>query len=74
MSKRDTLLLRAAAVWTVFVWAVFLRNLLFGDTDRELGFKIVHSVLAVVSLGFAGVIWAVAARSRQRADDRVRTP
>jgi len=74
MSKRDTLLLRAAAVWTVFVWAIFLRNLLFGDTDRELGFKIVHSVLAVVSLGFAGAIWAVAARNRRRADDRVGTP
>ena len=74
MTRRDTLLLRAAAIWTVFVWGVFLRNLLFGDTDRELGFKVVHSVLAVVSLGFAGVIWAVATRSRRRADDRAGTP
>ena len=74
MTRRDTLLLRAAAIWTVFVWGVFLRNLLFGDTDRELGFKVVHSVLAVVSLGFAGVIWTVATRSRRRADDRAGTP
>lgn len=74
MTRRDTLLLRAAAIWTVFVWGVFLRNLLFGDTDRELGFKVVHSVLAVVSLGFAGVIWAVATRSQRRADDRAGTP
>ncbi len=74
MSRRDTLLLRAAALWTVFVWGIFLRNLLFGDTDRSTGFKVVHSVLAVVSLAFAAVIWSVATRSRRRADDRVGTP
>ena len=73
MSRRDTLLLRAAALWTVFVWGIFLRNLLFGDTDRSTGFKVVHSVLAVVSLAFAAVIWSVATRSRRRADDRVGT-
>lgn len=73
MSRRDNLLLRAAALWTVFVWGIFLRNLLFGDTDRSTGFKVVHSVLAVVSLAFAAVIWSVATRSRRRADDRVGT-
>ncbi|HEX2024120.1 MAG TPA: hypothetical protein VHF00_05405 [Acidimicrobiales bacterium] len=73
MSRRDTLLLRAAALWTLFVWGIFLRNLLFGDTDRSTGFKVVHSVLAVVSLAFAAVIWSVATRSRRRADDRVGT-
>ncbi len=73
MSRRDTLLLRAAALWTVFVWGIFLRNLLFGDTDRSTGFKVVHSVLAVVSLAFAEVIWSVATRSRRRVDDRVGT-
>jgi hypothetical protein len=74
VSRRDILLLRAAALWTVFVWGVFLRNLLFGDTDRSAGFKVVHSVLAVVSLAFAAVIWSVATRSRRRDDDRVGTP
>jgi succinate-acetate transporter protein len=73
MSRRDTLLLRAAALWTLFVWGIFLRNLLFGDTDRSTGFKVVHSVLAVVSLAFAAAIWSVATRSRRRADDRVGT-
>lgn len=73
MSRRDNLLLRAAALWTVFVWGIFLRNLLFGDTDRSTGFKVVHSVLAVVSLAFAAVIWSVATRSRRRADERVGT-
>ncbi|HEX2043769.1 MAG TPA: hypothetical protein VHF24_14145 [Acidimicrobiales bacterium] len=74
MSRRDNLLLRAAALWTVFVWGIFLRNLLFGDTDRSTGFKVVHSVLAVVSLAFAAAIWSVASRSRRRVDDRVGTP
>ncbi len=74
MSRRDTLLLRAAALWTVFVWGFFLRNLLFGDTDRSTGFKVVHTVLAVVSIAFAAAIWSVATRSRRRPDDRVGTP
>jgi hypothetical protein len=70
MTRRDALLLRVAALWTLFVWAVFLRNLLFGDTARSVGFKVVHTVLAVVSLGFGAAIWAVASRSRQRSHDR----
>ena len=73
MSRRDALLLKAAVVWTVFVWGVFLRNLLTGDTDRSVGFKVVHTVLAVVSLAFAAGIWSVASRSRQRATDRAGT-
>ena len=70
MSRRDAFLLRVAALWTVFVWAVFLRNLFFRDNTHGFGFKAVHTVLAVVSLGFAAAIWAVAARSRQRAHER----
>ena len=82
MSRRDSLLLKAAVVWTVFVWGVFLRNLFLGDTDRSVGFKVVHTVLAVVSLAFAAGIWAVArrgaratqaSRSRQRAPERAGT-
>jgi succinate-acetate transporter protein len=79
MSRRDSLLLKAAVVWTVFVWGVFLRNLFMGDTDRSVGFKVVHTVLAVVSLAFAAGIWAVArrgtqgSRSGQRAHERAGT-
>lgn len=71
MSRRDVLLLRAAAVWTVFIWAVFVRNLL-GDETRETGFKVVHLTLAVVSVAFAAVIWRVASRSSRRDRDRER--
>lgn len=71
MSRRDGLILKAAAGWTVFVWAVFLRNLL-KDHTHSAGFKAVHTVLAVVSLASAAAIWAVASRNRRR--DRERDP
>jgi hypothetical protein len=70
MSRRDVFLLRVAALWTVMVWAVFLRNLFFRDNTHGFGFKAVHTVLAVVSLGFAAAIWAVAAHRGPRPGER----
>ncbi len=66
MSKRDGIVLRVAAGWTVFVWATFIRNML-KDHTHATGFKVVHITLAVVSLGFAAAIWMVAARNRKQA-------
>lgn len=63
MSRRDSLVIRLAAAWTVFIWVVFVRNQL-GDDTTSLGFKVVHFTLAAVSVGFAAAIWRVAARSR----------
>jgi hypothetical protein len=65
MPRRDRLLLRLAAVWTVFIWSVFVRNLL-GDPTHSAGFKAVHLTLAVVSVAFAVAIWRVAARAGRR--------
>ena len=73
MSRRESLILRAAAVWTFFIWAVFVRNLL-GDETRATGFKVVHLTLAVVSVGFAVAIWRVATRSMRRERERAGTP
>jgi hypothetical protein len=73
MSRRDTLVLRLAAGWTVFIWAVFVRNLLRDDT-RALGFKVVHLTLAVVSVAFAVAIWRIATRSSRRVRERAGTP
>ena len=64
MPRRDALLLRLAALWTLFVWGVFVRNLL-KDHTHSAGFKAVHLVLAVVSVAFAAAIWRVATRSRR---------
>ncbi|MGH9225547.1 MAG: SCO4848 family membrane protein [Acidimicrobiales bacterium] len=72
MSRRDALLLRAAAVWTVVIWAVFVKNQI-GDDTTSTGFKVVHLTLAVVSMAFAVAIWRVASRSlRRRTSDRER--
>ena len=71
MRRSDTLILRAAAVWTLFVWGVFVRNLLVGAA-RPAGFVVVHLVLAAVSIGFAVAIWSIASRSPRPAPDRER--
>ncbi|MHB8670970.1 MAG: hypothetical protein ACYDAD_10520 [Acidimicrobiales bacterium] len=60
--RRDRVVVRAAALWTAFVWLVFIRNLA-RDHTHSTGFKAVHGALAVVSLGFAAALWRVS-RSR----------
>ena len=67
MARRDVLLLRAASIWTLLIWAVFVKNLV-GDDTRSAGFKVVHLVLAAVSMAFAVAIWLVASRSRRQAE------
>ena len=57
-------MLRAFAVWTVWVWATRIWNIL-GD-DRSVGFKVVHSVLALISVAFAVVTWGIVRRARER--------
>ena len=69
MSRRDVLLLRAASLWTLFVWAVFVRNLL-KDSDRPVGFKVVHLTLAVISVAFAVGMWLVASKAARNARAR----
>ena len=69
MSRRDAWILRAAAIWTVYVWVTRMWNI--WHDDRGVPFKLVHTVLAVVSIAFAVAIWRVANRNRQRNRDRV---
>jgi hypothetical protein len=72
MSRTDALILRTAAAWTIFVWVTRIRNIL-GDSDTSTGFKVVHSVLAVVSVAFAIALLGVASRNRRRARDKSAT-
>ena len=65
MTRRDAWIIRAAAIWTVYVWVTRLWNI-WRDSSRGFGFKAVHTVLAVVSVAFAVAIWRVAARNRSR--------
>lgn len=73
MSRTDALVLRTAAVWTIFIWVTRIRNIL-GDDTRSTGFKAVHTVLALVSVAFAIAILGVASRNRRRARDKSATP
>ncbi len=74
MARRDAWVLKAASVWTLFIWLMFIRNQV-GDDTRSTGFKVVHLTLAAISIAFAVAIWVVASRnsrSRARDTDRVR--
>lgn len=65
MSRTSVWVLRASAAWAVWVWAVLVRNMLV-DHTHSLGFRAVHLVLAVISLGFAAATLVIAQRmSRQ---------
>jgi hypothetical protein len=62
--KRDALVIRAFAVWTVYVWGTRIWNVI-GDDGRGFAFKAVHVALAVVSVAFAVATWFVVARNRR---------
>jgi len=52
----------------VFVWVVFVRNML-KDHTHGAGFKVVHVTLAAISLAFAaGCLWIVSRARRGRPD------
>ena len=72
VSRRDVIILKSAAAWTLFIWVTRIRNIL-GDETRDTAFKVVHVALAVVSVVFAVAIWRVATRNRRGARDRVDT-
>ena len=56
LRARSTLLL-AAAAWTIWVWVTRIWNIL-GDPAHDAAFKLVHSLLALVSVAF-GIALAV---------------
>jgi hypothetical protein len=73
VSRTDALILRTAAAWTIFIWVTRMRNILTDDTT-DTAFKVVHSVLALVSVAFAIALLGVASRNRRRARDKSATP
>ena len=76
MSRAQANLLRAFAVWTLYVWVTRLYNIYKDDHDAA--FKAVHTVLAVISIAFAVACWIVVRRVRAKraatAIDRERQP
>ena len=67
MSRSSAVLLRAFALWTVYVWGTRIWNVV-GDDTRGFGFKAVHIVLALVSVAFAVATWFVVRKERRRVD------
>jgi hypothetical protein len=65
MTKRTAWVLLAAAGWTFFIWITRIGNIL-GDDSRSTGFKVVHVVLALISVGFAVAITVIAVRGLRR--------
>ena len=68
LRTRSTLLL-AAAAWTIWVWVTRIWNIL-GDPAHDAAFKLVHSLLALVSVAF-GIALGVAGL-RMRREERAR--
>ena len=58
------MLLRIFAIWTIWVWSTRIFNIV--RDDHEFGFKIVHSVLALVSVVLAIAALVVVSRNRRR--------
>lgn len=58
MTKKHVWIIRLASIWTFYVWAVLVRNMVIDHTNT-LAFRAVHIGLAVISFAFAGAIWWV---------------
>ncbi len=69
LTRNQALLLRAFSGWTIYVWTTRMWNI-WRDDARDLPFKVVHSVLALVSVGLAVAALVVVQRNRRsRATD-----
>jgi hypothetical protein len=58
----------ALAAWSVAVWVV--RDVRILAADHDVGFKAVHTVLAVVSIVLAALAWREARRVERQTDRR----
>ena len=63
MTRSHANILRAFAVWTVFVWGTRIKNVF---DHGGAAFIAVHVSLALVSIGFAGACWWVVTQNRGR--------
>ena len=64
LTGKQALLLRVFSGWTIYVWTTRIWNI-WRDEARDVPFKVVHSVLAVVSIGLAVAALAVVQRNRR---------
>lgn len=72
LSRRAAVLLLAASAWTLYVWIT--RLWIMAGQDESTGFKVVHGVLAVVSIGFGLAIGHLGWRAWRAARRRSAAP
>ncbi len=65
MNRTQAIVLRAFAIWTLYVWVTRMWNI-WRDDAQTVGFKVVHTVLAVVSVAFAIACLVIVKRVRAR--------
>jgi hypothetical protein len=65
MTRRQANLLIAACIWTLYVWIT--RIVIISGQDESAGFKVVHGVLAAVSIAFGLAIGRMGWRARRSA-------
>lgn len=63
MTRRQANLLIVACVWTLYVWIT--RIFIISGQDESAGFKIVHGVLAAISIAFGLAIGRMGWRARR---------
>jgi hypothetical protein len=68
MTRRQSRILLAAAVWTLYVW--ISRIVIMAGQDESTGFKVVHGILALVSIAFALAIGKIGWDARPRRAER----
>ena len=64
MTRRAAWVLVAACVWTLYVWITRMWNI--AHDDHSFGFKAVHAVLAVISVGFGIAVGVIGWRALRR--------
>ena len=67
MTRRQSRILIAAAIWTLYVW--ISRIVIMAGQSNSVGFKVVHGLLAAVSIGFGLAVGKIGWDARRRPAD-----
>jgi len=70
LTGKQAILLRTFSGWTIYVWVTRMWNI-WRDHARDLPFKAVHSMLAIISVGLAVAALLVVQRNRRTPDRAV---
>jgi hypothetical protein len=63
MTRRQSTLLIVAGAWTIYVWISFV--VIQTRQHTSVGFKVVHGVLALISMAFGVAIGVMGWRARR---------